>query len=520
MLLRTLLLLSFVCSFLLSNGQQKDSLVFTTYYYEGGAKSSEGFLKDGKPEGYWKSFYRNGQLKTEGNRINYALDGPWIFYSEEGKKVVEINYSKDKKNGPRKSFNDEKVYRIDNFVDDKIQGFSQEFYPGGELKKELPYKDDQKTGKGYGYHADGRVTTLLTYKSDVLTKKRTINLIDESGQKQGMWMQFHKNRNLKVEGPYINDLKNGYWKFYTGTGNLIKVEKWIMGVLQENAEEVAKIDVVKKLNPNTGQLAFKGSYRNGIPEGVHREYGENGEVVSSKVFENGVVLFEGIVDDLGRKQGPWKEFYPTGELKAEGDYKNNLKIRKWVYYYINGKVEQTGDYLRGKPEGVWTWYYENRQVWREEEYVDGLEDGPSIEYNDTGAVIAKGNYVEGLKDGEWYFHVNDYKEIGSYFDGLRTGDWKHFQDEKLLLFEGAFENGLENGLHVHYYGNGQVQRRGKYAGGQKEGIWEYFEDDGNRIITIEYAAGKEIKYNGDKISYGRKLDRELAKEEAQSSTDN
>jgi antitoxin component YwqK of YwqJK toxin-antitoxin module len=514
MLLRTLLILPFVLASLLLSSQNTDSLEFKTYFYEGGAKSSEGYLKNGKPEGYWRSYYRNGKLKTEGNRKSYALDSVWSFYAQSGEKTVEITYQKGVKQGLTRTFKNQKVIREDNFVDDKIEGFSKEFFPSGELKNELPYKKNQKQGVGFEYDKSGKIITLNTYKANVLVKQRKINREDEQKQKQGMWMTFHKNRKVAIEGPYVNNLKNGYWKFYKSDGNLIKVEKWIMGVLQENASEVAKIEIKTTLNPETGTIATRGSYRNGEKEGVHREYDENGNVIGSKIYEKGFVLFEGIIDEQGRKQGPWKEFFRTGELKAEGKYKDDLKIRKWVYYYINGKVEQSGDYLRGKPEGIWKWYFEDGQVLLEEEYVDGLEDGPSVEYSDTSTVIAKGNYIEGLKDGEWFYQVNDYKEIGKYFDGQRTGTWTHYFDTDKVRFKGDYENGLESGFHVYYYDNEQVERRGKYAGGLKEGIWEYFEPDGTRTITIEYSAGVETKYNGEKISYGRRLDREIAKEKA------
>ena len=458
------------------------------------------------------------KLKPKGNRKNYQLDGPWLFYTEDGKKVAEINYREDQKYGVQKSYKEDKLIREDFYVNNKIEGYSKEYFDSGKLRKEIPYKDGKQTGIGYEYDENSdRIIVLNTYKENVLTKRRQINRIDPQQLKQGMWMSFYPNRQLKVEGPYVNDLKNGYWKYYTNTGNLIKVEKWVMGELQQNAEEVAKVEIRRELNPKTGELAFKGSYRNGKPEGVHRKYGEDGEVTESKIYEAGIVLFEGIVDEMGRKQGPWKEFYRTGELKAEGNYKDNLKVGKWVYYFIDGKVEQTGNYRRGKPEGVWTWYHPNRQVWREEEFVDGLEDGPSVEYNDTGAVITKGNYIEGLKDGEWFFQLNDYKEVGKYFDGLRTGSWTHYYLNDIVRFTGDYENGLETNTHTYYYPNGNVQRRGKYVAGMKEGIWDYYNKNGSKTISIEYAAGKEIKYNGKKISYGRRLDRQLAKEESSQS---
>ena len=58
----------------------------------------------------------------------------------------------------------------------------------------------------------------------------------------------------------------------------------------------------------------------------------------------------GIVDAEGRRQGPWKEFYETGELRSEGKYKRGLRDGDWVFYYRDGKEEQRGGYYRGKPE--------------------------------------------------------------------------------------------------------------------------------------------------------------------------
>lgn len=516
MLLRTVatLLLSCVCLHSFSQTESNDSLRFVTYYYEMGAKSSEGYLRNGQPDGYWKSYYRNGNLKAEGNRKKYELEGPWVFYNQQGEKTVEINYEENQKNGLRKTYHEGQVVKEEPFVDDKLQGYTRHYDMEGRLTREVPFVDGKEKGEGYEYNSEGLIITLLTYKAGVLTKKQNINRKDNQEQKQGLWMEFHPNRKIRVEGTYRDNLKNGYWKYYKPNGDLIRVEKWVMGELQENAKEIAKIEIKRKIDPNTGKLSFKGSYRNGVPEGVHREYNEEGDVVSSKIYENGIVLFEGIVDENGMKQGPWKEYYTTGELKAEGSYKDNLKIGTWVYYYIDGDVEQTGNYLRGMPDGLWTWNYPNGQTWREEEYVMGLEDGPSVEYSDSGSVIAKGEYIDGYREGEWFFEVNDHREIGNYFEGERTGKWKYYYlNEEQLSFEGNFENGLENGRHIWYYPNGKVKRRGDYVAGVKDGIWEYFNENGEQIISIEYEDGKDVKYNGERIRYGRRYEKLMEKEE-------
>ena len=36
---------------------------YNVFYFSDSTKSSEGYLKDGKPNGYWKNYYKNGQLK-------------------------------------------------------------------------------------------------------------------------------------------------------------------------------------------------------------------------------------------------------------------------------------------------------------------------------------------------------------------------------------------------------------------------------------------------------------------------
>lgn len=514
MLLRTLTFILLLGIPLTSFSQvEGDSLVPTQYFYENGQVSSEGSLRNGRPDGYWKSYYRDGVLKAEGNRKDYQLDGPWVFYNREGLPTSEITYLNGQKDGPSKVYVNGFLVKVDQFKADTQIGLSKYFYPDSSLQKTIPYQEGQKEGTGYEYSKDGRIITLLFFKKGNLIRKQNINRFDQQEQKQGLWMSFHKNGNKQSEGPYLNDLKNGYWKFYKPDGNLIRVEKWINGELQEGATEVAKVEVRREIDPKTGKVIFKGAYQNGEPTGVHREYNTEGEVIAAKVYDQGIKLYEGIIDDEGRKQGPWKVFYRDGKLKAQGAYKNDLKVGQWRYFFKDGMVEQQGNYLAGNPNGFWTWYFEDGQTLREEEYVNGLEDGLSVEYNDTGAVIATGNYIDGMKEGEWTYNINDHKEVGTYFEGKRNGAWKHYYlSNNQLSFEGFYENGLESGMHVYYWPNGEVKRRGSYAGGNREGLWEFFDRQGKRIVTIEYRDGEEIRYNGEKIDYGRRYEKALAEE--------
>lgn len=489
------------------HAQEEDSLEYVVYKYETGAVSSEGYLRDGKPDSYWKSYYRNGNLKTEGNRKNFLLDGEWKFYDQKGNLTLSIEYKEDIKDGLRKTFVKGITVKEEPFVEGKREGILKVFTTEGIIKEEIPFKDDLESGPGYQFDSLGVVNTLKTYKSGVMVRKQPINRFDRLGRKQGTWMEFYPNRLKKVEGTYRNDFKNGYWKYYKKSGDLIRTEFWIDGVLQENEQLTQKVEIRKEINPQTGLLSTTSTYVDGVKSGVQKEYNEEGKISKSWVYVQGIKLEEGgYIDERGRKQGHWKAFYADGSLKHEGDYRDGERTGNWIYYYPDGKVEQKGRFSYDKPEDTWTWLYPDGSTWKEEEFAGGLEDGLSVEYDSSGAIIAKGEYIEGLKEGEWFYEVGDHREVGEYFEGERVGEWVHtYTDIDQTQFRGSYETGKENGFHIYFYPNGQVKRRGNYSFGLSTGMWEYYTEDGLRYLTIEYnKAGEEVRYNGVKIKDGRR----------------
>src|SRR5674536_298049 len=89
-------LICYICS-AQENGTLKDGN--QVFKYPNGTISSEGLIKNGKPEGFWKSFYVTGVKKSEGKRTNFMLDSIWLFYDQAGDTTEKINYLYGKKNG-------------------------------------------------------------------------------------------------------------------------------------------------------------------------------------------------------------------------------------------------------------------------------------------------------------------------------------------------------------------------------------------------------------------------------------
>ena len=101
---------------------QKDG--FVKFYYPNGKISSEGTLKNGKPEGYWKSYNPDGTVKSEGNRKNFQLDSLWKFFNGDGKLLLEITYKAGKKDGIKVSYLDNETIK-ENFRNDIKEGYTR-----------------------------------------------------------------------------------------------------------------------------------------------------------------------------------------------------------------------------------------------------------------------------------------------------------------------------------------------------------------------------------------------------------
>jgi len=474
------------------------------FFFPDGAVSSEGPLVNGRPDGYWRTYYPSGQLKSEGNRREFKLDSLWVFYNESGLVTQEICYAADRKNGPRKSYDEEgRLLRIELFKDDVRTVKVEEFYHSGNLKEIIPIDTLGKGlehGIGYEFdEQDGRVISVVTYSNGYVKGRERINRKDKFNQRQELWREFHDNMVVQYEGRYRNDNKDGYWKEFDRQGNLLHTVKYDNGILVEEPSELAKIDIKKKFHPNA-QVKSVGSYLKGVEEGVHRFFSDKGVVESAKIYKQGKVAGEGIVDPEGRRQGDWKEFYETGELRSKGRYVNNRREGRWIFYYRDGKVEQEGEYVKGLADGNWKWLHPSGNTWREEIFYEGKEEGLAVELSDSGQVVAKGSYIDGEREGQWIIDVGEHREEGEYKVGQRYGMWKFYFKNGKMKYEGKFVVGKEEGIHNQYYSNGQLKETGRYKFGEKEGDWKYLDEDGTVRSIVTYERGLVVKVDGVRVS--------------------
>ena len=525
---RIILVLILNVPILILQAQTTNPNGYNTFYYDNGAKSSEGTMRDGKADGYWKNYYKNGKIKIEGNRKNFQLDSVWKFYSEKGKITKSVNYLEGKKNGYTFNYDtNQRVSSKEAFVNDIKQGNSFTYYPSGKTKTLVPYLKGKPDGYAYEYSEDSVIISIMKYQGGVLASVDRLNRKDENGKKQGVWKEFYEDGKVKEEKKYKDDVVDGYVKTYDNKGNLTNTEKFSNGKQIKNAPELAKLDVYKDYYED-GTMKYEGGYINGMPVGTHFHYrqkymcdslpvarDDTSDVMIKKyvcrnrpvpdsaiIYEEGIKISYGAVDSLRNKIGIWTEYHNSGEFRGKGLYANDKRIGEWIFYYPNKQIEQKGKYdKKGRAQGEWNWYYENGALMRQEFYVDNKRDGIMTEYTEDGKIITKGEFIDDMQEGLWVYETPEYKEIGKYVNDKPDSLWKrYYMPKEKLRFEGKFLNGDEDGQHTWYYENGRKMAQGSYTGGMKQNDWKFYDETGFNYLTIFYENDIETKFQGVKVT--------------------
>lgn len=479
---------------------------FHQFKYPNGVVSSEGTIRDGKPEGYWKSYYVTGIKKSEGKRTSFMLDSIWLFFDQAGDTTEKISYLLGKKNGyylkyKKDPFIGVYLWSKELYAGDKKEGTAYMYFSDGKIQQTISYSGGKKEGLSREYDKNGNVILLMEYNNDYLLSREKINRSDSKGLKQGLWIDFYPDGKKKCEKNFRDDLLYGYYKEYDTKGNLTVTMLYENGaIVKSKVEDQPDVEIVNKYDDNN-KLIYSGPFRNKIPVGVHRDFGKDGKVTNAYIYnDNGVLISEGIVDEAGNYNGKFRDYYPGKVLKAEGSYIDNRRTGIWKFYNLQGKVEQTGSYNNGRPDGLWKWYYENGSILREEEYFQGQRDGSYTEYSPEGDITGQGQYSDGERNGDWKFKTGEITEEGKYIIGLRDGVWKSYYADGNLRSKGNYIQGNPDGSHLFYYDNGKVKEEQYYKMGIRQKTWKKFSEEGNVTMTIVYKDDVEIIINGVKIN--------------------
>lgn len=140
------------------------------------------------------------------------------------------------------------------------------------------------------------------------------------GNESGRWVTYYPTGQKAAEGKMHSGVKIGLWRTWYEDGTL--------------ASEVTYADKpVERFQPFRANRPFVISV---LPVGV-----------PSKVLDQHI-------DCQPLREGPAKAWYPSGNLRYEGQNRADKQDGLWKYYGEDGRLTASGPYRAGKRHGTWT----------------------------------------------------------------------------------------------------------------------------------------------------------------------
>lgn len=121
-----------------------------------------------------------------------------------------------------------------------MNGTWRTYYPSGNLKFIVPYKDGKVNGTVFAHYDDAKSTKKAEaiYQDDLL-QGIYLEYYDNGAQKAKLYYEnaklendaefYYKTGRLKIAGQYKDGLKHGKWLFYDEKGEEISKERWKKG---------------------------------------------------------------------------------------------------------------------------------------------------------------------------------------------------------------------------------------------------------------------------------------------------
>jgi antitoxin component YwqK of YwqJK toxin-antitoxin module len=503
------------------------------YFKNNFERSAEGLYNDkGKKTGTWKYFNDDGSTRSienyETGEVNVYKEGVlaqhFFLKDDEINGQVELfdacgnpnetlNYHMGRRHGPGKIiYSSGKVKATYTYDSNKVVGVWTNYFENGKIKNVSSYKDDIREGSYSENYANGKLKSAGVYTNDVPV---------------GAWKYFHPNGRLQSNGTYKEGLAVGEWNFFDERGSLIE----------------------KKNFDNEGKL-----------QGEHKIY-YKGKTHCINTYKNDVLTGVVYMDSLGRQLGKFghssgtftvKQYYPTGQVSADGGFRKGKMHGRWQYFYPEGSKHSEFVYEDGYVQGNASEFFKSGGKRYAFQYKDGKFDGRFEEYYAHGQLKQVGHFTGGERQQQWigyfpdgviesdYYYLNgelsgfcyDYSTTGKLssateFEADRLKDivtydasggtiTRRINESKNVYFESKYKDGKQQTKFVtscgdytkitKWFPNGKVFYSYDLLSGRKEGAYQYNALNGKTTLQGEFINGQEegqwkAFYDNGKVDY-------------------
>ncbi len=230
----------------------------------------------------------------------------------------------------------------------------------------------------------------------------------------------HPNGGLKMRwqekyNERFRKVKHGLFEEWDCEGTLLRKINFSYGKLD---------GIFRKFYPN-GAIKLEGTYINLLKEGKWVLYGINGEIQYQCVFSSDTIvtndvdlvknkdfmtvnLFEYSVN-YENKDTLATECYPNNQLKRKAYFDDNGNLLQVKIWYENGQLSNEKNYENGSPAGIWKSWNQDGKIIQTIEYINKDISKVKIYRLYSEILMMEGIMVNGEKDGVWYEYENDGK---------------------------------------------------------------------------------------------------------------
>ena len=207
------------------------------------------------------------------------------YSRQHGEVIIEGEVLNGKKVGTWYEMfaNKQLIHKVIQYNNGLKDGVCLEIDETGAVLKKSEYVGDKLNGASYNWYRGGRLSGKNTYKNDVL---------------DGEQIQCYEQGNNREIANYKNGLRDGVTSWFDQSGNKVMTIEYKGGVFDGKQETFYK----------TGGVKTSKTFKNNVQEGVAYEYYEGGSLKSETNYKNG---------KISGKVKTYKDMNPYDEVKAK-----------------------------------------------------------------------------------------------------------------------------------------------------------------------------------------------------------
>ena len=370
-----------------------------------------------------KTFYESGNLKDQRSYLNDVRHGEDLCYHENGQLHFKCDFVNGVQQGVVVSF-DENGNKIkkSNILNGDYEGEQIEWYSNGIIKAKRIYKKDI-------------AINLREYDEDgILIKESISEILVQSHTDQAIKNDedvFGKGNISKIKYQlFASELSLKEWN----DGNLIKEE------LQFEFEKPPNIKALDESLDSSIRTNYKIEDEDfwwNWSRKKHRKYSS-----VKTYYDNGKLKMQSqfyiIKGDTKYFHGPVKEYFSSGNLMCEGNYKIDEKDGLWVFYFETGKIKSEQIFNQDTCESLKEWDGKGKLV-KESLLKNG--DSRIVFMHE---VMTKGGFSFELKDGtelEVFGQRHSFVEIEEFYEDSQwnsDGDKDYIDEFYLTGYEEGY----------------------------------------------------------------------------------